>query len=152
WVPIRYLNKGFAQSTLAGFYRLARVGLVTPLHDGMNLVAKEYIAAQNPADPGVLILSQFAGAAKELDAALLVNPYDINGIARNISRALVMSADERRERWQTMIAKLKSRPIQAWFSDFVAALAETRRTAPLRSSATVLRFSDSRGGRTAISR
>jgi len=100
----------------------------------------------------VLILSQFAGAAKELDAALLVNPYDINGIARNISRALVMSADERRERWQTMIAKLKSRPIQAWFSDFVAALTEARRTAPLRSSATVLRFSDSRGGRTAITR
>jgi trehalose 6-phosphate synthase len=119
----------------------------------MNLVAKEYVAAQNPSDPGVLILSQFAGAAKELDAALLVNPYDINGIARNISRALLMSADERRERWQAMIARLKSRPIQAWFSDFVDALTQVR-TAPRHSTATVLRLPvpDSRGGRTAISR
>jgi trehalose 6-phosphate synthase len=149
WVPIRYLNKGFAQSTLAGFYRLARVGLVASLHDGMNLVAKEYVAAQNPSDPGVLILSQFAGAAKELDAALLVNPYDINGIAKNISRALVMSADERRERWQTMIARLKSRPIQAWFSDFVDALAQVRRATPRRSTATVLRLPISPSGRSA---
>ena len=149
WVPIRYLNKGFAQSTLAGFYRLARVGLVTPLHDGMNLVAKEYVAAQNPEDPGVLILSQFAGAAKELDSALLVNPYDINSIASNISRALVMSGDERRERWQAMIERLKSRPIQAWFSDFLDALTQVRLGAPRRSSATVLRWPDNRSERTA---
>jgi trehalose 6-phosphate synthase len=149
WVPIRYLNKGFAQSTLAGFYRLARVGLVTPLHDGMNLVAKEYVAAQNPADPGVLILSQFAGAAKELDSALLVNPYDINGIARNISKALVMSVDERLERWQGMIERLRAKPIQAWFSDFVAALTQARRFAPRRSTATVLQWPDGRGGRSA---
>ena len=99
WTPIRYLNKGFAQSTLAGFYRVAHVGLVTPLHDGMNLVAKEYVAAQNPFDPGVLVLSSFAGAAKELDAALLVNPHDIDGMARKIAQALNMSLDERRERW-----------------------------------------------------
>ena len=149
WVPIRYLNKGFAQATLAGFYRLARVGLVTPLHDGMNLVAKEYVAAQNPVDPGVLILSQFAGAAKELDTALLVNPYDINGIARNISRALVMSGDERRERWQGMIERLKAKPIQAWFSDFVDALTQARQAAPRRSTATVLKWPDGRGGRSA---
>ena len=92
WIPIRYLNKAFAQSTLAGFYRIAHVGLVTPLHDGMNLVAKEYVAAQNPFDPGVLVLSSFAGAAKQLDAALLVNPHDIDGMARK-SRPL---AHERR--------------------------------------------------------
>ena len=100
WMPIRYLNKGFSQLTLAGFYRVARVGLVTPLHDGMNLVAKEYVAAQNPFDPGVLVLSSFAGAAKELDAALMVNPHDIDGMARQIATALAMSVEERRERWQ----------------------------------------------------
>ena len=73
---------------------------MTPLHDGMNLVAKEYVAAQNPFDPGVLVLSSFAGAAKELDAALLVNPHDIDGMARQIANALAMSLEERRERWQ----------------------------------------------------
>src|ERR1700712_146312 len=72
WTPIRYLNKGYSQTVLAGLYRTAQVGVVTPLHDGMNLVAKEYVAAQNPADPGVLVLSKFAGAANELDTALLV--------------------------------------------------------------------------------
>ena len=85
WIPIRYLNKSFSQLTLAGFYRAAHVGLVTPLQDGMNLVAKEYVAAQNPFDPGVLVLSAFAGAAKQLDAALLVNPHDIEGMARQIA-------------------------------------------------------------------
>jgi trehalose 6-phosphate synthase len=137
WLPIRYLNKGFAQSTLAGFYRLARVGLVTPLHDGMNLVAKEYVAAQNPSDPGVLILSEFAGAAKELETALLVNPHDIDSMALKISQAVLMSGDERRERWQTMIEKLKSKPVQAWFSDFVGALSQVRRSAPRESVAAV---------------
>jgi trehalose 6-phosphate synthase len=127
WMPIRYLNKGFAQSTVAGFYRVAQVGLVTPLHDGMNLVAKEYVAAQNPADPGVLVLSEFAGAAKELDAALLVNPHDIDGMAQRISRALVMPAEERRERWQAMIGKLRSASALSWFSDFVLALGAVRR-------------------------
>src|SRR3979490_86893 len=106
WTPIRYLNKGYAQSTLVGFYRVAQVGLITPFHDGMNLVAKEYVAAQNPVDPGVLVLSEFAGAAKELDAALLVNPHDIDGMAQAISLALVMSREERIERWKTMIQTL----------------------------------------------
>jgi trehalose 6-phosphate synthase len=124
WMPIRYLNRGFAQSSLAGFYRTAQVGLVTPLHDGMNLVAKEYVAAQNPSNPGVLVLSEFAGAAKELDAALLVNPHDIDGMAQKITTALVMSAEERRERWQSMIGKLKSTSIQAWFSDFLSTLSK----------------------------
>jgi trehalose 6-phosphate synthase len=129
WTPIRYVNKGYAQSTLAGFYRMAHIGLVTPLHDGMNLVAKEYVAAQNPADPGVLVLSEFAGAAKELDAALLVNPHDIDGMARAISTGLVMPIEERRERWHAMIAKLKAHSIQFWFADFVHALGEVRRVA-----------------------
>ena len=129
WTPIRYLNKGFAQSTLAGFYRTAQVGLVTPLQDGMNLVAKEYVAAQNPSDPGVLVLSEFAGAARELETALLVNPHDLDGMAQKISVALNMSLEERCERWLAMIGKLRSSSVQAWFSDFVAALAEVRRDA-----------------------
>ena len=134
WTPVRYLSKGFAQSTLAGFYRTAHVGLVTPLHDGMNLVAKEYVAAQNPFDPGVLVLSSFAGAAKELDAALQVNPHDIDGMARQIARAFGMSLDERRERWQSMMSKLRQCSVQSWFSDFLHALGDIDR-APVRLAA-----------------
>ena len=126
WTPIRYLNKGFSQMTLAGFYRTAQVGLVTPLHDGMNLVAKEYVAAQNPFDPGVLVLSEFAGAAKELDAALLVNPHDVDSVANALSTALSMPGDERRERWNAMMRRLRTCSVQSWFSDFVGALADAR--------------------------
>jgi len=133
WTPIRYLNKGFSQLTLAGFYRVASVGLVTPMHDGMNLVAKEYVAAQNPFDPGVLVLSSFAGAAKELDTALIVNPHDIDGMARQIAVALTMSLDERRERWQAMVRKLKAASVQSWFADFLHTLADVRR-APVRAA------------------
>ncbi|UZE49796.1 trehalose-6-phosphate synthase [Rhodopseudomonas sp. P2A-2r] len=124
WTPIRYLNKGFSQTVLAGLYRTAQVGLVTPLHDGMNLVAKEYVAAQNPADPGVLVLSKFAGAANELDTALLVNPHDIDGMARTIATAFSMPLLERRMRWEAMMAKLRAGTIQNWFADFVDALQE----------------------------
>jgi len=126
WTPIRYLNKGFGQTVLAGLYRTAQVGVVTPLHDGMNLVAKEYVAAQNPADPGVLVLSKFAGAANELDTALLVNPHDIDGMARTIAAALSMQLIERRMRWEAMMAKLRAGTVQQWFADFVDALEETR--------------------------
>ena len=126
WTPIRYLNKGFGQTVLAGLYRTAQVGVVTPLHDGMNLVAKEYVAAQNPADPGVLVLSKFAGAANELDTALLVNPHDIDGMARTIAVALSMPLTERRMRWEAMMAKLRAGTIQQWFADFVDALQETQ--------------------------
>ena len=125
WTPIRYLNKGFNQTVLAGLYRTAQVGVVTPLHDGMNLVAKEYVAAQNPADPGVLVLSKFAGAANELDTALMVNPHDIDGMARTIATALSMPLTERRLRWEAMMKKLRSSTIQQWFADFVDALQET---------------------------
>ena len=126
WTPIRYLNKGFSQAVLAGLYRSAQVGVVTPLQDGMNLVAKEYVAAQNPEDPGVLVLSKFAGAADELDAALLVNPHDIDGMAQTIATALAMPLAERRMRYQAMMAKLRGHGIQQWFSDFIDTLQECR--------------------------
>ena len=126
WTPIRYLNKGYGQAVLAGLYRAAQVGVVTPLQDGMNLVAKEYVAAQNPVDPGVLVLSKFAGASNELDTALLVNPHDIDGMARTIALALSMPLTERRMRWEAMMAKLRGQTIQQWFADFTDALCESR--------------------------
>ncbi|GLR85851.1 trehalose-6-phosphate synthase [Bradyrhizobium iriomotense] len=126
WTPIRYLNKGFSQAVLAGLYRTAQVGVVTPLHDGMNLVAKEYVAAQNPADPGVLVLSKFAGAANELDTALLVNPHDVDGMARAISIAASMPLTERKMRWEAMMKKLRGHTIQQWSADFVAELEKSR--------------------------
>jgi trehalose 6-phosphate synthase len=125
WTPIRYLSKGYGQNVLAGFYRSAQIGLVTPLQDGMNLVAKEYVAAQNPDDPGVLVLSRYAGAANELDAALIINPSDVEAIARAMHTALNMSILERRERWAAMMAKLKGHTIHQWFAEFVATLEET---------------------------
>src|SRR5262249_21019045 len=125
WTPIRYLNRGFGQSILAGFFRTARVGLVTPLRDGMNLVAKEYVAAQDPADPGVLVLSRFAGAAKQLGAALQVNPHDIEAMARAISTAVAMPLDERRERWTAMMKVLETSSLTRWFATYVAALKAT---------------------------
>ena len=130
WTPIRYLNKGYGQAVLAGLYRTAQVGVVTPLQDGMNLVAKEYVAAQNPADPGVLVLSKFAGAANELDTALLVNPHDIDGMARTIATALSMPLNERRMRWEAMMAKLRVGTIQQWFADFIDALQESQLDRP----------------------
>src|SRR3954465_13246048 len=122
WTPIRYLNKGFGQAVLAGLYRTAQVGVVTPLQDGMNLVAKEYVAAQNPTDPGVLVLSKFAGAANELDTALLVNPHDIDGMARAMATALSMPLVERRMRWEAMMEKLRKNTIRQWFASFVYTL------------------------------
>jgi trehalose 6-phosphate synthase len=125
WTPIRYLNKSFAQRTLCGFLRAARIGFVTPLRDGMNLVAKEYVACQDPENPGVLVLSCFAGAARELQDALLVNPYDVDGMAESLHDALTMPLEERRERWRSMMAILRRNDISAWRENFVEALAET---------------------------
>ncbi len=122
WVPIRYLNKGFGRDTLMGFFACAAVGLVTPIRDGMNLVAKEYVAAQNPDNPGMLVLSRLAGAAHELEDAVLVNPYDIDDVADGINRALVMTLEERRERHQAMMKILRKNDIAAWRQRFVAAL------------------------------
>jgi trehalose 6-phosphate synthase len=130
WTPIRYLNKGYRQGTLAGFYRTARVGVVTPLNDGMNLVAKEYVAAQNPLNPGVLVLSQFAGAARQLDAALLVNPHDTDAVAAAVHRALGMDLAERRERWAAMMAVLERHDVGTWYTDFLDALEAAARHAP----------------------
>ena len=123
WTPMRYVNRNYAHPTLTGFYRLARVGLVTPLRDGMNLVAKEFVAAQDPDDPGVLVLSTFAGAARELESALLVNPYDLDGVADAIAAAVRMRVGERRERWQAMMDVLRAHDITAWRRGYLAALA-----------------------------
>ena len=106
WTPIRYLNRAFGRSSLAGLYRSARVAIVTPLRDGMNLVAKEYVAAQDAEDPGVLILSRFAGAAVECEGAVLVNPYDTESVARAIAHALDMTLPERRKRHEANLAAL----------------------------------------------
>ena len=122
WTPIRYVNRTYSHSTLAGLYRAARVGLVTPLRDGMNLVAKEYVASQNPADPGVLILSRFAGAAHECREALLVNPYDPDSVAAAIGQALSMPLAERRERHDALFRVLSHNDIQHWADRFLAAL------------------------------
>ena len=123
WTPVRYVNKTVGHTSLAGLYRMARVGLVTPLRDGMNLVAKEYVAAQRPEDPGVLILSRFAGAAYELDSALLVNPYDTEATAAAIARALTMSLDERKDRWHAMMDRLDRNNVSEWCRRFLTALA-----------------------------
>jgi trehalose 6-phosphate synthase len=126
WVPIRYLNRAFDRGTLMGFFREARIGLVTPVRDGMNLVAKEFIASQDPEDPGVLVLSKLAGAAFELSAAVLVNPYDIDGVAQGLHKALTMPLEERRDRHEDMLAILKENSITAWRTRFVDALMEAR--------------------------
>jgi trehalose 6-phosphate synthase len=122
WTPIRYVNRAYSRSVLAGLYRSARVGLVTPLRDGMNLVAKEYIAAQDPADPGVLVLSRFAGAAAECTAALLVNPYDPETVAASIAHALSMPLEERRTRHAALFRVISENDIHWWGAHFLAAL------------------------------
>ena len=124
WTPIRYVNKSFSRQTLAGFYRVARVGLVTPLIDGMNLVAKEFVAAQNPEDPGVLILSRFAGAAQELQSAVLVNPFDVDEMSAALHRSLGMSAEERHDRWVAMMSVIQLNTITTWRESFLHALRE----------------------------
>lgn len=126
WTPIRYLNRNFPHATLMGFLRAGKVGLVTPLRDGMNLVAKEFVAAQDPADPGVLILSNLAGAARELSAALLVNPYDVRGVSHAIQAALSMPLNERRERHSDMMKVLRRNDIAAWTRRFMEALEQTQ--------------------------
>jgi trehalose 6-phosphate synthase len=138
WTPVRYINKAHSRTALAGLYRGARAALVTPLRDGMNLVAKEYVAAQNADDPGVLILSRFAGAAHECTAALLVNPYDSEGVAIAISRALAMPLAERRERHEQNFRVLVRNDLGHWGDRFLAMLeqapAGTDAHAPVRAA------------------
>jgi trehalose 6-phosphate synthase len=122
WMPIRYLARSYSRDALCGLYRLSRAGIVTPLYDGMNLVAKEFVAAQTPDDPGVLVLSEFAGAADQLQSALLVNPHDIAATADSIYRALTMPLEERVERWQDLIRSVREQDIGWWRRGFLAAL------------------------------
>ena len=124
YFPLRFLTRPMARPTLAGAYRLARAGLVTPLRDGMNLVAKEYVAAQDPENPGVLVLSRFAGAATQLDGALIVNPYDPDETAEALDAALSMGLEERQERWQSMSKGVWHGTAAEWGRDFLAALEE----------------------------
>ena len=122
WTPLRYVNRNFTHATLTGFYRLARVGLVTPLRDGMNLVAKEFVAAQDADNPGVLVLSSLAGASYEMKQALMVNPHDLDGVADAIATASNMPLAERIERWRSMMDHLQANDINAWRQRYLAAL------------------------------
>ncbi len=133
WTPLRVVARGGARETVAGYMRGARVGLVTPLRDGMNLVAKEYISAQDPQDPGVLVLSKFAGAARQLGSALLVNPHDADELAEAMDRALTMPLAERQERWQTAWRAIEGATPALWGRNFLAALTQSSRTSPKSS-------------------
>ena len=128
WNPVRYVNKNYRRDELAGVYRAAQVALVTPLRDGMNLVAKEFVAAQNPDDPGVLILSRFAGAADQLKPALMVNPNSPEEIAEALKRALAMDLSERISRWAEMFENVTREDVSAWRDAYVGALSSVRET------------------------
>src|SRR5882724_8971372 len=122
WTPLRYSTRPAPRATLAGLYRIGRIGVVTPLRDGMNLVAKEFVAAQPDDDPGVLILSQFAGAAQELHEALIVNPFDPDAIADAMHAALTMPPEERKERHVALREKVFRTTAQLFAKRFVEAL------------------------------
>jgi trehalose 6-phosphate synthase len=126
WVPIRNVHRMHSRDELAGIYRAADVALVTPLRDGMNLVAKEYVAAQDEADPGVLVLSRFAGAAQQMHDALLVNPFSQEDVADAIKRGLTMPLEERRRRWRALMDGVETDDIDAWRDNFVGALEVAR--------------------------
>ncbi|MDP3708416.1 MAG: trehalose-6-phosphate synthase, partial [Polaromonas sp.] len=123
-----FMHRNVARECLPGLYRVARVALVTPLRDGMNLVAKEFVAAQDPADPGVLLLSRFAGAAAQLKEALLVNPYDTDVTADAIQRALQMPLQERQARHQKLLENIRTQDVHWWRKKFLQALGEAGRT------------------------
>ncbi|MGH8250727.1 MAG: alpha,alpha-trehalose-phosphate synthase (UDP-forming) [Steroidobacteraceae bacterium] len=124
WTPVHYLNRAVSRRTLAGLYRASRIGIVTPVRDGMNLVAKEYVAAQDPADPGVLILSRFAGAARQLKDALIVNPFDGEETARALHQAREMPRPERRARHEKLMNNLREYDVRRWRNEFIAALGD----------------------------
>jgi trehalose 6-phosphate synthase len=142
WTPIRYLNRNFSHATLMGFLRAAQVALVTPVRDGMNLVAKEFVAAQDADDPGVLILSPMAGAARELTGAVQVNPYDKRGLAHALETALQMPLEERRQRHQQMLEAVRRQDIHSWYGRFIHDLTG----APLHREARIEPFRDIRRG------
>lgn len=122
WVPLRYVNQTYRRPQLAGIYRAASAGLVTPLRDGMNLVAKEFVAAQDPEDPGVLVLSRFAGAALELKEALIVNPFSREDVADALERAVGMNLDERRRRHEALLHSVMTNDVNRWRDRFVERL------------------------------
>ena len=128
WVPIRYVNQGYPRDQLAGIYRAAKIGLVTPLRDGMNLVAKEYVAAQDPEDPGVLVLSRFAGAAEQMAEALLVNPYSAEEVSDAIYQALRMPREERVRRWKALMEGVQEQDVAWWSATFLTALEKAEAT------------------------
>ena len=139
WTPIRYLNRNYTHATLMGFLRAAKVGWVTPVRDGMNLVAKEFVAAQDSQDPGVLILSPMAGAAPELTGALQVNPYDKQGMALALQTALNMPLEERCKRHEQMLGAVREHDIHNWYGRFVQDLTgQVMRTRPLDETVTPL--------------
>lgn len=119
WTPICHLAQSYGADMLAGLYRAARIGLVTPLRDGMSLVAKKFVAAQDPADPGVLILSQFSGAAAQMPSALIVNPHDVAGVAHAMRRALKMPLEERIRRWQALDRVVRSQDVIWWRESYL---------------------------------
>lgn len=122
WLPLRYLARSYGRDALAGLFNIARVGLVTPLRDGMNLVAKEFVMSQDEEDPGVLILSEFAGAAEQMQAALIVNPYDTGRLAETIYQALTMPLEERRDRWEVLRQVVLDQDIGWWRRRFLSDL------------------------------
>jgi trehalose 6-phosphate synthase len=119
WTPIWYIHRQYERAVLAALFRASHVGYVTPLRDGMNLVAKEYVSAQDPADPGVLVLSRFAGAAQELTGALIVNPFDVDGMADALATALAMPLPERQARHADMLAQLRENNVSVWRDRFM---------------------------------
>jgi trehalose 6-phosphate synthase len=127
WMPVRYIHRNVARKRLPGLYRASRVALVTPLRDGMNLVAKEFIAAQDPADPGMLVLSRFAGVAEQLKEALLVNPYDTQGTAHAIQKALSMPLEERTQRHAALLKRIREKDVHWWSRTFLQDLEDTPR-------------------------
>lgn len=126
WQPLTYVKRAYGQPSLAGLYRLARAALVTPLRDGMNLVAHEFVGSQDPKDPGVLILSRFAGAAEIFEDALQVNPFDSDETAAALRLALTMPLEERRRRWEGLMHAATENNIERWADAFLDALAERR--------------------------
>ena len=158
WVPIHYIHRSTARRRLPDIYRSSRIGMVTPLRDGMNLVAKEYVAAQDPEDPGILILSRFAGAAVELEDAILVNPFDVDQVADEIGRALAMPLDERKQRWSRMMERIRANSLETWCDRYLAELrrapgaatAAVEPPAAARERANVLAAGRARLGRRAL--
>ena len=129
WKPIIFLNRQHSHGEIERYYRTADVCLVTSLHDGMNLVAKEFVAARDD-EQGVLILSRFTGAARELRDAVLVNPYDIERTAEAIRYALEMEPEQRTARMQRLRKVVKEQNIYRWAANLIGDLCEVRLDSP----------------------